>query len=183
VKPLYRPSVVRWRSELRSLNWPGARLRVVRGRKLHFSFKIAPTPFARVYDCQLNLYDDKSPEVLVLSPDLTLLAEGRSLPHVYQHDGPGTKLCLWLPREKEWTPAMRLDETYLPWTAQWLDYFEEWLVTDVWSGGGAHPTVLAAPRQPPKGNPVRDRGRHEPGRRPKVAKTARTNGTLSTKVD
>jgi hypothetical protein len=34
---------------------------------------------------------------------------------------------------------MKLNETYLPWTSEWLDYFEEWLVTDVWAGGGAHP--------------------------------------------
>ena len=50
-------------------------------------------------------------------------------------------MCLWLPKAREWSAQMRLDETYLPWAAEWLDYFEEWLVTDEWSGGGTHPEM------------------------------------------
>ena len=34
---------------------------------------------------------------------------------------------------------MPLDETVVPWAALWLFYFEEWLVSDKWKGGGAHP--------------------------------------------
>lgn len=49
----------------------------------------------------------------------------RLLPHVYPHKGSGTKLCLWLPKAHEWSAQLRLDETYLPWAAEWLDYFEE----------------------------------------------------------
>ena len=71
------------------------------------------------------------------------LAQGREIPHIYPHSGLGTKLCLWLPGSGEWSPQMRLSETYLPWTAEWLDYFEDWLITDSWAGGGAHP----APRR------------------------------------
>lgn len=94
---------------------------------------------ARVYQCLLKVYPSNLPELLVMDPDPQRLATGRKLPHVYQHKGEGTKLCLWLPRAHEWVPQMRFKETYLPWAAEWLDYFEEWLVTDVWAGGGEHP--------------------------------------------
>jgi len=33
---------------------------------------------------------------------------------------------------------MMLIETVIPWSFLWLFYFEEWLVSDVWSGGGVH---------------------------------------------
>lgn len=79
--------------------------------------------------------------MFVLSPNLLDLAAGRPLPHVYKHDGKGTRLCLWFPRQNEWVPQMRLGETYIPWTAEWLNYFEEWLLTDVWAGGGEHPSM------------------------------------------
>jgi hypothetical protein len=78
--------------------------------------------------------------MFVMKPDLLDLAEGRSLPHVYRNDGSGTRLCLWLPRKNEWVPQMALIETYISWTSEWLNYFEEWLLTGVWSGGGEHPT-------------------------------------------
>ena len=96
---------------------------------------------SRVYRCLLKLYAAKSPELFVMDPDPKVVAVGRVLPHTYPHDGAGTKLCLWLPKAHEWSGQMRLDETYLPWAAEWLDYFEEWLVTDDWSGGGAHPAM------------------------------------------
>ena len=34
---------------------------------------------------------------------------------------------------------MRLDQTIVPWTTLWLFYFEEWLASDDWKGGGMHP--------------------------------------------
>jgi hypothetical protein len=34
---------------------------------------------------------------------------------------------------------MRLDQTIVPWAALWLFFFEEWLATDEWKGGGVHP--------------------------------------------
>jgi hypothetical protein len=35
---------------------------------------------------------------------------------------------------------MRLDHTIVPWTALWLFYFEEWLISNDWKGGGVHPS-------------------------------------------
>ncbi|WP_179098563.1 hypothetical protein [Burkholderia pseudomallei] len=35
---------------------------------------------------------------------------------------------------------MRFIETYIPWTAEWLWYYEYWRSTGKWVGGGAHPS-------------------------------------------
>ncbi|MEZ5659385.1 MAG: hypothetical protein R3E83_12920 [Burkholderiaceae bacterium] len=35
-------------------------------------------------------------------------------------------------------------DTIVPWTYEWLFYFEEWLVSDEWKGGGRHPEVRDA---------------------------------------
>lgn len=137
--PRRLPNLAQRHAELRALGWPGSSLEFLQGRALRFSFKLAPSAMSRVYRCSLKLYPAKSPELFVLDPDPRILAAGRVLPHVYPHSGAGTKLCLWLPRAHQWTAQMRLDETYLPWAAEWLDYFEEWLVTDEWTGGGEHP--------------------------------------------
>jgi hypothetical protein len=78
-----------------------------------------------------------TPRVFVEDPDLLALADGRRLPHVYEQRPP--RLCLYLPDTGEWTPAMRLDQSIVPWAVLWLFYFEEWLVSDEWKGGGVHP--------------------------------------------
>lgn len=137
--PLRTPNLAQRHAELKALAWPEATLEFVQGRELRFGFKVAPSPLSRVYRCLLKLYAARFPELFVLEPDPRMLAGGRKLPHIYPHDGRGTKLCLWLPKAGEWSQSMRLDDTYLPWAAEWLDYFEEWLTTDVWAGGGAHP--------------------------------------------
>lgn len=125
--------------ELRALQFPDSQVRLVRGQELRFSFSIAPTAFSRLYRCMLLLTPTRSPRMFVLKPDLRTLADGAPLPHVYRSDRSGTNLCLWLPRKNEWLPQMRLLDTYVAWTAEWLNYFEEWLATGVWAGGGEHP--------------------------------------------
>jgi len=36
-------------------------------------------------------------------------------------------------------PQMKLVDTYIAWTSEWLWHFEDWLTTGVWAGGGEHP--------------------------------------------
>jgi hypothetical protein len=52
-----------------------------------------------------------------------------------------------LPRADEWRNWMRIDQTIVPWTALWLFYFEDWLVSDLWKGGGEHPAESKERRQ------------------------------------
>jgi hypothetical protein len=44
----------------------------------------------------------------------------------------------YLPRTGEWHDRRLLAETMVPWSLLWLLYFEEWLMSNEWKGGGVH---------------------------------------------
>lgn len=108
-----------------------------RGR-LSWNFDAQPTPVSRNYRLRLDYRQWETPTVIVLAPDLPALAADRDLPHVYEQTP--TVLCLYFPSSGEWHPGKRLVDTIVPWAYLWLFYFEDWLVTGNWSGGGQHPT-------------------------------------------
>jgi hypothetical protein len=102
--------------------------------------EIAPTPLSRDYLVRLTYRQGSTPELFVDDPDLSLLADGDRLPHVYSQSP--TRLCLYLPGTREWTPSDAFDDTMLPWAALWLYYYEDWLSggKKEWRGGGTHPS-------------------------------------------
>jgi len=110
---------------------------LVRRGILTWKFDIRPTPLSRTYAMLLKYRKQGSPEVYVLAPDLNILAEGRRLPHVYSNKP--VKLCLHYPKREEWSPAHSIADTIVPWAYLWLTYFEDWLLSDEWKGGGKHP--------------------------------------------
>lgn len=110
--------------------------RLKRGR-VTWRYDTSPTPLSRRYRVRIEYRQDAKPHVFVEDPDLVALAEGRALPHVYSERP--VRLCLYLPDAGEWRADMRIDLTIVPWTALWLFYFEEWLSSDEWKGGGVHP--------------------------------------------
>ncbi len=82
------------------------------------------------------------PRVAVLTPELRPRRgdpEGQ-LPHVYYiGDGPlDVVLCLFDPNSDEWSPAMSLAETTVPWTIDWLAAYEGWRATGSWTATGKH---------------------------------------------
>lgn len=109
----------------------------VLGGQLVWRFNAQPTALSRSYALRIVLKPGISPRVIVDDPDLNALADGRKLPHVYSQ-GP-VELCLYLPGTGEWAPHLRADQTLVPWAYLWLFYFEEWLTSDDWKGGGQHP--------------------------------------------
>jgi hypothetical protein len=105
--------------------------------RLIWRYETSPSPLSRLYGVRIEFRQGSVPSVFVDRPDLRPLADGRNLLHVYQQNPP--QLCLYLPRTYEWEPWMRIDQTLVPWTSLWLFYFEEWLSSDDWKGGGEHP--------------------------------------------
>lgn len=105
--------------------------------KLIWRQSLRPTPISRCYDLRVILGPSPTPKVFVENPCLRDLTSGRSLPHVYQQNP--ARLCLYQPNYREWAASMFLSETILPWASLWLFYFEDWLITDQWNGGGEHP--------------------------------------------
>ena len=112
----------------------------INAKGLIWDYRTRPTPLSRDYLVRIKYERDGIPSVFVKDPDLLMLTEGRPLPHVY-HDP--LCLCLYLPRANEWIGSMRIDQTFVPWTATWLYFFEEWLVSDEWKGGGEHPDAAS----------------------------------------
>lgn len=110
---------------------------VLRPGRLVWSFPTSPTPLSRRYHVRVEYRLGHVPRVFVEEPDLHALTDGRRLPHVYEQRPP--RLCLYLPGTGEWTPTKRLDQTIVPWAILWLFYFEEWLASNDWKGGGMHP--------------------------------------------
>jgi hypothetical protein len=105
---------------------------------LVWEYRVRPSLLSRAYLVRIELNRDSVPRAFVLEPDLEVLADGRRLPHIYRDP---LRLCLYLPKSGEWHGSMRIDKTFVPWVATWLFYFEEWLASDDWKGGGEHPNV------------------------------------------
>lgn len=93
---------------------------------------LQPTPISSKYKISLTYKLLSSPEVRVIYPKLDLLSD-KKLPHVYT----GNRLCLYFPGE--WNKSMLIADTIIPWTSEWLFYYEIWKVTGEWHGGGKHP--------------------------------------------
>lgn len=92
----------------------------------------------------IELLDNRrlQPRVRIISPALRPRRgdpEG-ALPHVYYlGDGPlDVVLCMFDPDSDEWSPMMRVAETTVPWTIDWLTSYEGWRATGKWTGGGKH---------------------------------------------
>lgn len=116
----------------------------LRCEHLSWHFDVQPSVLSRTYEARIEYCQSEPPSVFIEKPDLHILAEGRELPHVYSDHPP--ELCLYLPGAFEWNRSHRLDLTTVPWTALWLFYFEEWLWSGEWKGGGMHPGDLRAAR-------------------------------------
>jgi hypothetical protein len=110
--------------------------RMHRGR-LTWRWSAQPTPISRTYQARLECDENGHPEVFIDSPDIRLLAGGRKVPHLYSQER--RRLCLYLPSSGQWNTGKLLANTLVPWVSLWLLYFEEWLWSDDWKGGGEHP--------------------------------------------
>lgn len=110
----------------------------IRRERLVWTCEIAPTPMSRSYQLRIDYSRGSAPRVYVVAPNLVELAGGRPLPHVYGADEQ-QRLCVYHPRLRQWRTNMALAATVLPWAVLWLFYFEDWLRTGVWNGGGEHP--------------------------------------------
>ncbi|TIX48860.1 hypothetical protein E5222_14040 [Alteraurantiacibacter aquimixticola] len=108
----------------------------LRAGALTWEYKVRPSLIGREYTVRIEYRQGSTPRVFVIDPSLSELAGDRDLPHVYRDP---LRLCLMLPKAFEWDSSMRIDQTFVPWAATWLYYFEEWLASGEWKGGGTHP--------------------------------------------
>jgi hypothetical protein len=95
--------------------------------------RVQPSPLCDMYTVRIS-WDGhrRRPVVRILHPRLATPV-GKSLPHVF----PGVGLCLHFPGE--WTPGMLIADSIIPWTSEWLYFYEFWFATGEWHGGGHDP--------------------------------------------
>ena len=110
--------------------------------------ELTPAEYTATYEVLIDHQIGKAPLVYVAPPRLQLL-DGQALPHVY----PLNTLCLFL-GNREWHQSISIADTLVPWASEWLLFYELWLTTGDWLGGGEHP-------QP---GPVTRRARRHTGR-------------------
>ncbi len=96
---------------------------------------VRPSELSQEYAVEIRYHVGNHPEVRVVSPKLTDRGDGQPVPHLYT-DG---TLCLYRPRYREWTPVDLISQTIIPWISEWLYFYELWLATGTWLGGGEHP--------------------------------------------
>ena len=98
--------------------------------------ELQPTDISDIYTIELTYKVPTRPKVHVLEPKLQLAPGCERLPHVFD----GNELCLYL--AGEWRPEMRIAHAIIPWISAWLYFYEVWLATGSWEGGGTHPNAL-----------------------------------------
>lgn len=96
---------------------------------------IKPTELSQTYTIKIIYHLNQLPKCYVVNPKPLALAEGATrLPHTY--NSKKQQLCLFYPSLNEWNATMSISKTIVHWAVQWLFYYEIWLYTGVWNGGG-----------------------------------------------
>lgn len=96
-----------------------------------------PSALSDTYRLKITYTTGKPPKVYIVSPKPLPLAEGaKRLPHTYSYSNGKQQLCLFLPKAGEWNSSMFIATTIVHWAVQWMYYYEIWVTTGKWMGGG-----------------------------------------------
>lgn len=87
---------------------------------------MAPTEHSDSYTIRIRHTEWGIPEVRVVNP----VIKPDSKFHMYR-DG---SLCLYHPKTQPWLSTANLHETIIPWTAEWLVYYELFQTEGKWLG-------------------------------------------------
>ncbi|RUR41861.1 hypothetical protein ELS18_02265 [Clostridium perfringens] len=99
---------------------------------LTLTIEIRPTKLSRSYDVNIKYKLGKKPIISIINIDSL---KDIKLPHTYKNN----ELCLYYPKNREWTKYDYISDTIIPWISEWLYFYEVWTITNEWYGGGIHP--------------------------------------------
>ena len=106
-------------------NYPGFKCEILpKELELVCTGKIRPDVDAPDYHIQIR--HAVFPEVRILHPKI----EPNSEIHMYRDE----TLCLYFPEDYEWDDISSIHDTVIPWTAEWLVFYELYLLTGKWKG-------------------------------------------------
>ncbi len=103
----------------------------------YWEFDVILSPLSQIYRVLIIFHINSTPKIYVLNNDVLEVSKNREIPHLY--DKKKVQLCLYYPSYNEWNKTMPLCNTIVSWTHLWLSYYEEWLYSGEWKGGGKHP--------------------------------------------
>lgn len=101
----------------------------IRGKTLVCRGRLKPTENSADYRVEISYEPWGSPAVRILSPKI----EPKKELHFYKTGN----LCLYDWRNQPWQDKWHLADTIIPWAAEWLLYYEIYLLTGKWIGTSA----------------------------------------------
>ena len=115
----------------------------VNGDRIGVSGKLQPTGSSPLYKVKITYRYGDYPKVWIVDPEIPY----EFAIHMYKADN---SLCLYDWREQPWKESYHLYDTTIPWTAEWLLYYEIYKMTGKWIGRSALHGDLkeSAPEQP-----------------------------------
>ncbi len=89
--------------------------------------KLQPTNESRTYTVKIVYNKYRSPDVYVLNPKLL-----DRCPHIYPIK---KSLCLYYPKDNSYNYVdSMIADTIIPWTTEWLYFYEGWINEGIWWG-------------------------------------------------
>lgn len=96
---------------------------------------LKPTEDSLCYKLRISAKVDSTiVNIYPVEPFIGREINGEKVPHMFS-DG---SLCLYYPEYNEWKYSDCWADTLIPWASLWLYYYEIWLMTGAWLGGGIH---------------------------------------------
>jgi hypothetical protein len=97
--------------------------------------RLQPTPRSCWYSYEIKYWFRDNIKIFIREPLIKTEINGKKVEHLYK-DG---SLCLFFPKAKEIDSKKLIVDHIIPWISLWLFFYEIWLVTGNWKGGGIHP--------------------------------------------
>ena len=121
------------------IRYPESKVHIKNG-VLHWSGYLRPTALSRTYHVVVDYKAKKRPVVRLLGDNIKGLDKS-NFPHKFNIDHVKKHVDLCLHLAHEFNSSMLIADTIIPWAVEWLYFYEIWLTTNVWCGGGKHPGI------------------------------------------
>ena len=107
-----------------SKNWDGFEIII----------ELQPTPLSEKYKVKICYIKGGVTKIFIIEKQLKIAKIRTKLPHVYNTER--QQLCLYSSSKREWFSSKYISDTIIPWTSEWLYYYELWIPEGKWYGGG-----------------------------------------------
>lgn len=105
--------------------------------RLIVNMEIKPSNLSRIYPVKI-IYNADTGKIKVFVTGNLQKLDSQNFPHIYDKNIKSgiAQICLFYPKENEWTATDWISDTIIPWASEWLFYYELWLGTGKWLGEG-----------------------------------------------